>query len=470
MPTIVPLIVACALFMQNVDTTVIATSLPAIADSLQEDPIALKLALTSYLLSLAVFIPLSGWMADRYGARNVFRAAIIVFTLGSAACGFATSLTDFVLYRILQGMGGAMMVPVGRLVILRTVSKSELVSALAWLAIPALFGPVIGPPLGGFITTYASWRWIFWVNVPIGILGVALATRYIGDMREHDVPPIDWRGFFLSGISLTTLVSGLATIGQSLLPPQAAVLLLVVGLVTGWLYVRHARTLEAPLLDLKLLSIPTFRASVLGGSLFRVGIGASPFLLPLLFQIGFGLTAFQSGLLTFASAVGVITMKATATRILRRFGFWHVIVVNTIISALFVGANAFFTQATPYAVIIAVLLMGGFFRSLQFTSLGALAFADIEQRHMSRATSFVAVAQQIALSTGVAVAALVLEGALTMRGGTALDVSDFAPAFVIVAGISALSLYFLLALPKDAGAELAGGKVSEQAAPRTAGS
>ena len=217
----VTLIVAVALFMETMDSTVIATSLPAIAADLGEDPIALKLALTSYLLSLAVFIPLSGWMADKFGARTVFRAAIVVFTVGSAACGFAQGLADFVLFRVIQGMGGAMMVPVGRLVILRSIPKSELISALAWLTVPALMGPVIGPPLGGFIATFASWRWIFWINIPVGILGVILATRYIENIREDDVPPLDVKGFILSGIGLSGLAFGFTTIGQGLFPTHA---------------------------------------------------------------------------------------------------------------------------------------------------------------------------------------------------------------------------------------------------------
>ncbi len=303
---VAPLIVASALFMENIDSTVIATSLPAIAADLKEDPIALKLALTSYLLSLAVFIPVSGWMADRFGARTVFRAAIVVFTLGSIACGFSQSLLDFVLFRMVQGLGGAMMVPVGRLVIVRTVPKHELVSALAWLMVPALMGPLIGPPLGGFITTYFHWRWIFWINIPIGIIGVLLATRFIENFREAHPPPLDLRGFVLLGLGLAGIAFGLTTIGQGLLPLSVAVLMLLVGSTLVYSYVLHARKKRTPVLDLKLLSVPTFRASIIGGSLFRVGIGAMVFLLPLLFQLGFGLTAFASGALTFAGAIGAI--------------------------------------------------------------------------------------------------------------------------------------------------------------------
>jgi EmrB/QacA subfamily drug resistance transporter len=451
---VAPLIVACALFMENIDSTVITTSLPAIAADLGEDPIALKLALTSYLLSLAVFIPISGWMADRYGARTVFRAAIVVFTVGSLACGFAQSLADFVLYRIIQGMGGAMMTPVGRLVIVRTIPRHELVSALAWLVVPALLGPVIGPPLGGFITTYFHWRWIFWINIPIGLLGVWLASRYIENFREQDVPPLDRRGFVLLGIGLAGLAFGFTTIGQTLLPQQAAVGLIVVGAVFLYAYVRHARNHRAPVLNLKLLSTPTFRASVMGGSLFRLGIGAMVFLLPLQLQLGFGLTPFASGMLTFAGAIGAILMRATAAPILRRFGIRRVILYNTLIASSMIAACALFVPGIPYAFIIGVLLVGGFFRSLQFTSLNSLAYADISDRAMSQATSFTSVAQQLSISSGVAVAALVLESMRHVRGGAEILVADFQIAFLVVGAISVCSILFVLPLPSDAGAAL----------------
>ena len=450
----VTLIVAVALFMETMDSTVIATSLPTIAVDMGQDPIALKLALTSYLLSLAVFIPLSGWVADRFGARTVFRAAIVVFTLGSALCGFAHSLPEFVLYRILQGVGGAMMVPVGRLVILRTVPKPELISALAWLTIPALLGPVIGPPLGGFITTYTSWRWIFWINIPVGVLGVILATHFVANVREPDMPPLDIKGFILSGFGLAGLAFGLTTIGQGLLPPSAVLALLAMGGFGCWLYVRHAREAKAPLIDLRLLKVDTFYASVVGGFLFRIGIGAMPFLLPLLFQLGFGMTPFRSGLLTVAGAIGAVTMKTTAARILRRFGFRRVLVVNALISSGFLAASALFMPGLPHAVIFAVLLVGGFFKSLEFTSINTLAYADIETRAMSRATSFASVAQQLSLSAGVAVGALVLELERMERGTTNVAASDFVAAFVLVAAIAAMSAFVFATLPQTAGASL----------------
>ena len=451
----VTLIVAVALFMETMDSTVIATSLPAIAADLGEDPIALKLALTSYLLSLAVFIPLSGWMADRYGARTVFRAAIVVFTLGSAACGFAQGLPDFVLYRIIQGMGGAMMVPVGRLVILRTVPKAELISALAWLTVPALLGPVIGPPLGGFITTFVSWRWIFWINIPVGMLGVYLASRYVANIKEEGLPPLDVKGFILSSIGLAGLAFGFTTMGQGLFPAPLVIALLAVGAVFIWLYVRHARKAPAPILDLKLLKIESFYASVVGGFLYRIGVGAQPFLLPLFFQLGFGLTPLASGLLTFASAIGAIAMKTTAAPILRRFGFRRVLVVNAVLSSLFIAVAALFTETTPHGVILLLLLAGGFFKSLEFTSINSLAYADIDTKAMSRATSFASVAQQLSLSAGVAIGALVLEFERMGRDHAAVNAGDFPLAFLIVAALAASSALVFMGLPKNAGASLA---------------
>jgi EmrB/QacA subfamily drug resistance transporter len=449
---LVPLIIACALFMENLDSTAIATALPAIAASLGESPLHLSLAISAYLFSLAVFIPISGWVADRYGARKVFRLAIVVFVLGSILCSFATSALWLVLARVLQGLGGAMMVPVGRLIMLRAVPKSELVRAMAWLTMPALIGPMLGPPLGGFITTYLSWRWIFWINVP----GLLLVTRFIPDVREERPPPLDLRGFALSALGLIGLVFGFETIGRDLVPESTTLLLLVAGALGVWLYVRHARRRPHPLVDLALLRVPTFRASIAGGFLFRIGIGATPFLLPLMFQAGFGLSAFSSGMLTFAAAAGAMAMKMTAAPVLRLFGFKRVLIGNAILSACFLAAIGLFGPDTPHLLILGVLLVGGFFRSLQFTSINTLGYADIERERMSRATSFASMMQQLSLSIGVGTGALLLHLSVAMRGGDHLVAADFAPAFFVVALVAALSALVYLPLPPDAGAEVSG--------------
>ena len=340
---LLPLIIATALFMENTDSTVISTSLPMIAETLGTDPIALKLALTSYLVSLAIFIPISGWMADKYGARTIFTAAIGVFMAGSLACAASTSLEWFVIARFVQGAGGAMMVPVGRLVLLRSVPRSEVVQALATLTIPALVGPIVGPPLGGFITTYFHWRWIFFINIPIGILGIVMAMLFVPNIKEDDTPPLDIIGFLLSGFGFALLMLGFASGGRHLIPAEISVGCVIVGAICLVLYVFHARRTPFPVLQLGLLKIPTFRISVVGGFLFRIGIGAIPFLLPLMLQVGFGLSPLASGSLTFIAAVGALFMKTMAKRILERTGFRRLLTVNAFIGAAFVAANGFFS-------------------------------------------------------------------------------------------------------------------------------
>ena len=298
---LIPLIVAVALFMENMDSTVIATSLPAIAADIGTNPLALKLAVTSYLLSLAVFIPVSGWTADRFGARTVFRSAIAIFMLGSIGCALSDSLTHFVVARIFQGIGGAMMTPVGRLILVRTVDRRELINAMVWVTMPALVGPLIGPALGGFITTYITWHWIFLINIPIGIAGIVLATLFIEDLRAERPDPFDAVGMVLAGLGIGGLAFGGSVLGLDFLPLPVVLALIGGGAVAAYAYVAHARRTPTPVLDLSLLAIPTMRAAVVGGFIYRSGIGAMPFLLPLLLQLGFGLTPFQSGLITLSN-------------------------------------------------------------------------------------------------------------------------------------------------------------------------
>jgi EmrB/QacA subfamily drug resistance transporter len=450
---LLPLIVACALFMENLDSTVISTALPAIAADFGESPIHLKLALTSYLLSIAVFIPASGWLSDRYGARNIFALAIVIFTVGSIFCGLSGSIGEIVAARVVQGIGGAMMVPVGRLVILRSVSKAELVGSLAWLTIPALVGPVVGPPVGGFITTYFDWRWIFWINVPIGILGVVLAARYIPNLREEERVRFDSRGFLMSSLGLAGFMTGSTSLGLGLLPPWLVLSLLVGGAVLLLTYVVHSRRAANPIIDLTLFALPTFRLSIIGAVLYRLGMGATPFLLPLLLQVGFGMTPFQSGMITFASAVGAIAMKFVAPPLLRRYGFRTILVVNAVIAGASVAMPALFTPATPVTLITGLLLVSGFFRSLQFTSVNALTFADVPNARMSRATTLISVMQQLSLSVGISVGAIVLELA---TGGGEITAAAFAPAFVVVGLLAMSSAIPFLWLARDAGDEMSG--------------
>jgi EmrB/QacA subfamily drug resistance transporter len=452
---IVPLIVAVALFMENMDSTVIATSLPAIAADIGTDPLALKLAVTAYLISLAIFIPVSGWTADRFGARTVFRGAIAVFMLGSIGCALSDSLSQFVAARLLQGVGGAMMTPVARLILVRSVDKRELINAMVWVTLPALIGPLIGPALGGFITTYISWHWIFLINIPIGLVGIVLATIFIEDVRAEAPDPFDAVGAVLAGLGIGGLVFGGSLLGLSYLPIGAVIALIVGGAAATYAYVVHARRTPAPVLDLSLLKLPTMHAAVVGGFIYRSGIGAMPFLLPLLLQLGFGLTAFQSGLITLSNVVGAMGMKTVVPIILRRHGFRRVLTVNALVSGALVAACATFTPGVSFAWIVGVLIVGGFFRSLEFTSLNTIAYADVDSRRMSRATSLVAVAQQVSISAGVAIGALAVDLTLWMRDHSVITAADFQPAFITIGIIAGCSFFIFLRMPADAGAELA---------------
>ena len=455
-------IVACALFMQNLDSTVVATALPAMARAFHTAPVNMSVALTSYLLSVAVFIPASGWAADRFGSRTVFRVAIVVFTLGSILCGRAETLWFLVAARIVQGMGGAMMVPVGRLVLLRTVTKSELVAAMAWLSMPALLGPVLGPPVGGFIVTYVSWHWIFDINVPIGVLGVVLVSLYIEESGDARPARFDWVGLFFTAVCLVGLMYGLELASRGVVSPAVSAAMLAIGAGAGVAYYYHARATEHPLVDLALMRIPTFGLSVLAGSLFRIGIGAVPFLLPLMLQVGFGMSAAKSGLITFASSAGALVMKPAAQYALRKFGFRATFVFNGAISVATLALCAGFRPSWPLACIYAVLLAGGFFRSLQFTGYNAIAFADIPPAKMSQATSFYSAAQRISITVGVAAGAAALEISSELMGHAGPQLMDYSAAFLAVALISATSIPVSMRLAGDAGAELTGRRVAAE--------
>jgi EmrB/QacA subfamily drug resistance transporter len=453
---VTPLILAVALFMEQMDSTVIATSLPAIANAIGSEPIALKLALTAYFVALAIFIPVSGWMADRFGAKNIFRVAIFIFMLGSLACSFSFSLETFVVSRFMQGVGASMMTPVGRLLLVRSTPRNELVSAMAWLTVPALLGPVTGPLIGGFLTTYLSWHWIFWINIPIGIAGIILAGIFLKVPDERSPRPIDVTGFFLAAFAFSGIVFGLSVVSLPALPLIYGYLTLALGAISGVFYMLHARRVRYPLLDPTLFQrFRLFRSSVTGGSLFRIGIGAVPFLLPLMLQLGFGLTPLQSGAITFVSAIGAIMSKFIAEQVYKRFGFPRVLGFAAIMGGLLVGLQGLFNQDTPVPLMMGVLLIGGVLRSVFFTGSNAIGYADIPDTEASQATAIVAVGQQLSIAAGVAVAGAILELSTRLHGGD-LTLLDFQIAFFVVGGISALSGIVYLRLPAEAGSDVSG--------------
>jgi EmrB/QacA subfamily drug resistance transporter len=450
------LIVATAMFMQNLDSTMIATALPTMAHTFGYDPVRMNVALTSYLLSLAVFIPASGWIADRYGARNIFRIAIIIFTVGSILCGQSTSLAFLVGSRILQGMGGAMMVPVGRLLLLRTAAKTELVSAMAWLTTPALLGPVCGPPIGGFIVTYLDWRWTFYINIPIGILGLILVTMFVEDVREPPRGRFDIRGLLLSSTTLIGLMFGLETLGRHFVQLWISEVMIACGLLGGLGYFLHARRHPAPLLDFTLMKLPCFGVAFAAMMFFRTGIGAIPFLLPMMLQVGFGDSAVQSGLITFASSAGALLMKPAARRTLRWFGFRDTLLWNGLISGVMLGLMATFRPTWPAAAMYGVLLVGGFLRSLQFTAYNTLAYGDVSRSRMSAATSLYTSGQQLAATVGVSAGAVSLELARVYTGHASALPSDFSVAFLVVAAMTTAAAPVALFMPRTAGDDLTG--------------
>ncbi len=451
---IVPLIAATALFVENLNATVLSTALVTVATDFGVDPVVLKLALTSYLVSLAVFVPASGWIADRFGTRTVFCWAMGVFALGSAGCALSEGLWTLIAARVVQGAGGAMMIPVARLVVLRSVPKDELVGALAILSMPSLLGPIVGPPVGGFFATYFSWHWIFWINLPLTAAGVLLARRLLPQIRAETESVFDLRGFLLVGPGLALTLTGVTVFGLDRIPHWVAGTSCVAGVLLVAVYCRHALSVQAPVLDLRLLRAATFRVGVIGGFLFRVGAGATPFLLPLLLQVGFGMTAFASGTLTFATGVGAFSMKLVAPHILRAYGFRRVLVFNGIVAGAFVALPALFWAGMPAVAILLLLLAGGFARSLQFTSSNVVLFADIAPGDMARATTFAAVLQELSGSIGIAFAALILDWATHRIGTGTLTATEFGYAFWFSGALAGCCSLAYLAMPANAGASL----------------
>ena len=454
-PMLIASIVACAFFMEMLDSTIIVTALPRMAIAFHATPIDLSLGITVYLLTLAILIPASGWISDRFGARTVFCAAIAVFTLASMLCGFSENVGQFVGARILQGLGGALMSPVGRLVLLRATEKKDLVRVMNFVTLPGLIGPIIGPPVGGFITTYLSWRYIFFLNLPIGILGMAMVLLLIRNFRDETKKPFDYVGFLLNGGALCCVIYGMDLLGTHGSTWLGGVLVML-GLAIGFGAIRHAKRTEHPLVDLTALRIHTFAVINTGGAFFRIAIAAPTFLLPLLFQVGLGMTAFMSGLLILVHAIGDIGAKIGTTRGLRYFGFRTMLIWSTIIFALSIAACAAFTASTPVVAILVILFIGGVCRSLQMTSQTALQFADIGPAEITGASTLSSVLLQVIRAIGVGFAAVLLNVSLAFRGGQTLSMIDFRIALLVIAAVALLSLLWYLPLEHGAGAELTG--------------
>jgi EmrB/QacA subfamily drug resistance transporter len=446
---LIPLIVAFAFLMEQLDSTIVTTAIPDMAASLRVPPLQMNLAITSYILSLAVFIPVSGWIADRFGTRKVFAAALLIFTIASAFCGAADSLLVLIVTRVVQGFGGAMMTPVGRLILLRSFPRKDLVTAMTYMSIPAIIGPTIGPVLGGALTTYANWRWIFYVNVPIGLVGILLALRFVQDVKVTKPPRFDVPGFLLCGAGLSTLQFALENVGHPVIarPLILAFAGLAVALLLG--YRAYAARHDDPALDLSLFSIRTFRVSTMAGGLSRIGVNAVPFMLPLLFQIGFGLSPVQSGSLTFVVSLGAMAVRPVSLWLLRQFGFRTLLTGNGVVAAAIIALFALTTAKTPHWLIVLHVAVFGVVRSVQFMNTNALTYADTPASKLSRSTSLGGVIQQLTVSFGVSIAAALL--GLIAGPGNLPSVADFHLAFLLVALITLISAPgFLLLAHLDA--------------------
>jgi EmrB/QacA subfamily drug resistance transporter len=453
--TQIALLVASAFFMEMLDGTVIVTALPEMARTFGVNPVDLSLGMTAYMLTIAVFIPLSGWFADRFGARKTFMAALIIFTLSSILCGFSEGVWTFTLARIVQGFGGSMMVPVGRLAVLRNTPKQHLIRAIAFITWPGLIAPIFGPAVGGFLTTYANWRWIFFLNIPLGLLATGLAWRIIPD-SERSERPLDRIGFVIGAIACLTFSYGLNLLGNVEVPIALASGLLITGFIFSVITYMHSRRHATPLLDLSSLSIPTYAVSVLGGSLMRIVINTAPFLLPLMFQIGFGLDAFEAGLMLLALFVGNFAIKPLTTPIIRAFGFKAVLLGNGLLMALTLVGCAFLTPSTPRSVLMILLVISGASRSMQFSAIATIAFADVPQDRMSAANTFFSLMFQFSLGLSAAIGAVCLKIASLLLGhpSGSLTLADFQLAFLLTAVLLIVSLYDSLRLPPDAGASV----------------
>ena len=450
--------------MEFIDSTALSTALPTLARAFYTDPIHLKLALTSYILALAVFAPASGWVADRFGARRVFMIAMTVFMLGSVACGFSRTLGQLVAFRVLQGLGGAMMTPVGRLIVVGSTPRNQLVSAMAWVTMPALVGPLLGPPLAGLILGFADWRWIFYVNVPVCVLGLFAVGTFVPEIVQARPGRFDFLGFVLVAAAISLLVGATETMGLQLVSIWVQAALVLAAVAFGVTYVWHSRRVARPVLDLSLFAHKTFRASLLGGTFVRLGIGAGPFLLPLLLQVGLGWTPLKAGSVSIWQSVGAMAAKPTAPRVLRRFGYRSVLVGTVIASAVLTALPGSFRDGTPVWGIVGLFLVAGFVRSNQFTATNTVAYADIPVDRTSAASTLSTVTQQVGLSLGISFGGSMLHLA---KAGGALTPDRFVVPYLAVGAVTLLAVPVFWRLPEGAGSQIGGRGAS---APSASGS
>lgn len=452
--TTVSLVVAIAFFMQNLDTTAVNTAIPAMAMSFGVDVIHLSAGVTSYLIALAIFIPVSGWIADRYGARKVFCAAIILFIIASMLCGLSQTLTQFVVFRIFQGIAGAMMTPVGRLAVLKTTPKEELVTAIAYITWPGLVAPILGPLVGGYLTTYWSWHWIFYLNVPLSLICIPLAWHFIPKEESDELPKkrFDAAGFILSGLALAGFMYGVELFSRSDVAYYIPIAFVVLSLCLLGFNVKYSRHISNPLIDYSVIKIPTYRVTIFTGSLSRMVIGVAPFLVPLMFQTGWGLNPFESGLLFLATMAGNLTMKPITLWVMRRFNFRNVLIINGFLVVVFTMLTAILLPTTPTILVVIVMFLSGMFRSMQFSSITTLAFADIPQPRMTAANTLYSTVQQMSTGMGIAMGAVFLRFSHMINGAQGdYTIPDFRLSFLFVALLGLVSLYGYTKLKPDAG-------------------
>lgn len=453
----ISLVVGGTFLMENIDGTVITTAMPDMAKSFGTDPIHMSIGVSSYIIMLAAFIPVSGWVAERFGVRRVFGTAILGFTLSSILCGLSPNLAIFTLTRIIQGFFGALMVPVGRLTVLRNTAKKDLVSAIAYITWPGLVGPIIGPFLGGFITTYFSWHWIFFINIPLGILAYYLAMRFIPKSDERSEEPLDVKGFILCTSAMIGFMVGLEAFSNHLFATEYTVVLVLLSIVLFFLYYKHSNRVAKPMIDLGVLRIRTFAVTIYSGSLIRIIIGIAPFLTPLMFQVGFGLDAFQAGSLLMATMVGNLAMKPISVWVIRKWPFKSVLLVTTVLMSVGSLGMAYLFPDTPVWMIVFVLFFCGMARSMEFSCLNTLAFADVETGKMHSANALYSTVQQMTLGLGVTSGALMLQWANFIHGGDAVfQVADFQLAFLMAAVLGLVTIFEFLKLKKDDGDHVRG--------------